>query len=74
MISIFGVYEDNGECDEQIEIRDIPPSASREGCFHYVASELLNYWLAPGLFEVNNAGDLRQPVQAVEIMDHLLAA
>jgi hypothetical protein len=59
---------------KKIEIRDIPPSASREGCFHYVASGLLNYWLAPGLFEVNNAGDLRQPVQAVEIMDHLLAA
>lgn len=44
---------------KKIEIRDIPPSASREGCWHYVASGLLNYWLGPGLFEVNDAGDLR---------------
>lgn len=43
----------------KIEVRDLSPDANREDYYHYSLSGLDNYWLAPGLFEINEDGDLR---------------
>ena len=44
---------------KKIEIRDLSPDADKAEYYHYSLSGLDNYWLAPGLFEINEDGDLR---------------
>lgn len=42
-----------------IEVHDLSPDADRDEFYHYSLGGLNNYWLAPGLFEINEDGDLR---------------
>ena len=43
----------------RIKVRNLSPDADREQFYHYNLSGLDNYWLAPGLFEISEDGDLR---------------
>jgi hypothetical protein len=43
----------------KLKVKKLARDASRETYFHYTDSGLNNYWLGPGLFEMNDAGDLR---------------
>lgn len=44
---------------DKIAVTEMSPDANKEGLHHYLLSGLTNYWLAPELFDENEAGDLR---------------
>ena len=45
--------------EDKIAVTEMLPDANKEGLHRYLLSGLTNYWLAPELFEENEAGDLR---------------